>query len=106
MVREGPLSQDRNARRQNSVGFSFAEKRERLAFAQIARENVISHNSTNQPEAQARDPRWRFGLVIEIAAMPITVACPNCQMSLKAPDHLMGKTVKCPKCATMFAVPA
>jgi predicted Zn finger-like uncharacterized protein len=28
--------------------------------------------------------------------------CPNCQRMLRVPDDLLGKTVKCPTCATMF----
>jgi hypothetical protein len=38
--------------------------------------------------------------------MSIPVTCPNCQTSLKAPDQAAGRMVKCPKCATAFAVPA
>jgi hypothetical protein len=36
--------------------------------------------------------------------MPITIACPNCKAKLKAPDSAVGKTVKCPKCATPVRV--
>jgi predicted Zn finger-like uncharacterized protein len=38
--------------------------------------------------------------------MPITVTCPSCHTSLKAPDEAAGRKVKCPKCATPFAVSA
>jgi hypothetical protein len=38
--------------------------------------------------------------------MPLVVACPSCTSKLKAPDHLIGKKVKCPKCSTTFLVQA
>jgi len=38
--------------------------------------------------------------------MPIPVNCPNCGMAPKAPGSAAGRMVKCPKCATAFAVPA
>src|SRR5262245_12569458 len=38
--------------------------------------------------------------------MPIPVSCPSCGTGLKAPDTAAGRRVKCPKCATPFAVPA
>jgi hypothetical protein len=38
--------------------------------------------------------------------MPIPVSCPSCGTGLKAPDSAAGRKVKCPKCATPFAVPA
>jgi hypothetical protein len=38
--------------------------------------------------------------------MPITVSCPSCNTTLKAPDAAAGRKVKCPKCATPFDVPA
>jgi hypothetical protein len=38
--------------------------------------------------------------------MPITVACPQCSTTLKAPDSAAGRKVKCPKCSTPFDVPA
>jgi hypothetical protein len=34
--------------------------------------------------------------------MPIHVSCPNCRKTLNVPDHLLGKRVKCPECATPF----
>ncbi len=34
--------------------------------------------------------------------MPIQVSCPACRMTLNVPDHLLGKRVKCPECATPF----
>ncbi len=37
--------------------------------------------------------------------MPIAIQCASCQTSLKAPDHLAGKKVKCPKCAQVVTVP-
>lgn len=36
--------------------------------------------------------------------MPIRVKC-VCQQQFDAPDHLAGKTVKCPKCASPIAIP-
>src|SRR5690349_12337789 len=30
--------------------------------------------------------------------MPVTVACPSCKAKVKAPDRLIGTTVKCPNC--------
>lgn len=37
--------------------------------------------------------------------MPVVSTCPQCQSSLKVPDHLVGKSVKCPKCGTILTVP-
>jgi predicted Zn finger-like uncharacterized protein len=34
--------------------------------------------------------------------MPEQVQCPSCQQKLRVPDTLLGKKVKCPKCATVF----
>jgi hypothetical protein len=38
--------------------------------------------------------------------MPITVACPSCRKTLKAPDTAAGRKVKCPGCGTALAIPA
>jgi uncharacterized Tic20 family protein len=38
--------------------------------------------------------------------MPIAVFCPSCKAKLKAPDALIGKTVKCPSCANPVLVKA
>jgi hypothetical protein len=38
--------------------------------------------------------------------MPITVSCPSCNTTLRAPNNAAGRKVKCPKCATPFDVPA
>jgi uncharacterized Tic20 family protein len=38
--------------------------------------------------------------------MPIAVVCPSCKAKLKAPDGLIGKTVKCPGCANPVLVRA
>jgi hypothetical protein len=38
--------------------------------------------------------------------MPITVTCGKCNAKLGAPDNARGKRVKCPKCASVIAVPA
>jgi predicted Zn finger-like uncharacterized protein len=35
--------------------------------------------------------------------MPEIVTCPQCDRSLRVPDELMGKQVKCPTCGTTFA---
>src|SRR6266542_4468557 len=35
--------------------------------------------------------------------MPIAVLCPSCQASLKVPDQMAGKQVKCPKCSQPIA---
>jgi hypothetical protein len=37
--------------------------------------------------------------------MPIAVVCPSCAARLGAPDQLIGKKVKCPKCQSPIAVP-
>lgn len=37
--------------------------------------------------------------------MPITVACPDCNAKLNAPESAAGKRVKCPKCAKILTVP-
>src|ERR1700722_3700703 len=34
--------------------------------------------------------------------MPEQVQCPSCKQKLRVPDNLLGKKVKCPKCATIF----
>jgi uncharacterized paraquat-inducible protein A len=36
--------------------------------------------------------------------MPIKTTCPSCGLSCTAPDHLHGKTIKCKRCATAFAI--
>jgi uncharacterized protein len=38
--------------------------------------------------------------------MPITVPCPTCKAKLKAPEGLLGKTVKCPGCKTPVLIRA
>jgi uncharacterized protein len=38
--------------------------------------------------------------------MPVTVLCPSCKAKLKAPDHLVGKAVKCPGCGSAVLVKA
>src|SRR5262249_53937511 len=38
--------------------------------------------------------------------MPVTVVCPACKAKLKAPDTLIGKTVKCPGCTKPVVVKA
>jgi predicted Zn finger-like uncharacterized protein len=35
--------------------------------------------------------------------MAITLACPSCSRSLRVPDELVGKSVRCPTCLTTFA---
>jgi ribosomal protein S27E len=37
--------------------------------------------------------------------MPVTVRCQGCKSTLKIRDELAGKKIKCPKCATVLAVP-
>jgi predicted Zn finger-like uncharacterized protein len=34
--------------------------------------------------------------------MPEQIRCPSCDATLRVPDNLLGKNVKCPKCATTF----
>lgn len=38
--------------------------------------------------------------------MPITLRCPSCSRSSRAPDHYLGKRVKCPQCKTAFVASA
>src|SRR4051812_25772939 len=38
------------------------------------------------------------------AAMPTTVSCP-CGHELRAPEHLVGKKVKCPACGAPIQIP-
>jgi predicted Zn finger-like uncharacterized protein len=38
--------------------------------------------------------------------MSISLACPECNGKLKVADNLAGKKIKCPKCSTVFPVPA
>ncbi|MGE3807292.1 MAG: hypothetical protein AB7K24_21725 [Gemmataceae bacterium] len=35
--------------------------------------------------------------------MPRLIACPKCQKSIRLPDELMGKRIKCPGCMLVFA---
>jgi len=37
--------------------------------------------------------------------MPIEFRCPACQQQLRVPDESAGKNAKCPKCATISAIP-
>src|SRR5262249_45222337 len=37
--------------------------------------------------------------------MPIATQCPGCQTSLKVPDTLAGRRVKCVKCGASLQVP-
>lgn len=37
--------------------------------------------------------------------MPIHAACPHCAKSIKAPDHLAGKSGKCPSCGGVVPIP-
>lgn len=37
--------------------------------------------------------------------MPITFSCSSCKQGLKVKDELAGRSVKCPKCATVTKVP-
>jgi predicted Zn finger-like uncharacterized protein len=34
--------------------------------------------------------------------MPIVIQCPSCERRLRVPDHLLGKSVRCPTCQTTF----
>lgn len=36
--------------------------------------------------------------------MAVMITCPSCQRAMRAPDTVVGKTVKCPACQTQFAV--
>jgi hypothetical protein len=36
--------------------------------------------------------------------MPIKTTCPSCGLTCSAPDHLHGKTIKCKRCTTAFAI--
>jgi uncharacterized Tic20 family protein len=38
--------------------------------------------------------------------MPLVIPCPSCKARLKAPENLIGKSVKCPNCQTTIAVKA
>jgi hypothetical protein len=38
--------------------------------------------------------------------MPITLKCPACGASIKAPDAAAGKTLKCPKCSGPLTLPS
>jgi predicted Zn finger-like uncharacterized protein len=39
-------------------------------------------------------------------AMPEQIRCPSCASTLRVPDDLLGKTVKCPRCQTTFTAAA
>jgi len=36
--------------------------------------------------------------------MPISTTCTGCKVTLKVPDEVAGKAIKCPKCAAVFKV--
>jgi uncharacterized protein DUF4282 len=36
--------------------------------------------------------------------MAVMITCPSCQRTMKGPDSIIGKTVKCPACQTQFSV--
>lgn len=38
--------------------------------------------------------------------MSLSLTCPHCDGKLRVADNLAGKKIKCPKCATIFPVPA
>jgi predicted Zn finger-like uncharacterized protein len=38
--------------------------------------------------------------------MPTIVSCPSCSRSLRVPDELLGKKVKCPSCSNAFVAAA
>jgi hypothetical protein len=38
--------------------------------------------------------------------MPVRIQCASCQAGINAPDHLVGKKVKCPKCSAPVLVVA
>ncbi|HEY7315735.1 MAG TPA: hypothetical protein VH643_40775 [Gemmataceae bacterium] len=38
--------------------------------------------------------------------MPLTIACPNCGKSLKLPEAVVGKRVRCPGCQEIFTAEA
>ena len=38
--------------------------------------------------------------------MSVSTQCPNCNRRFAAPDHLLGKGVKCPQCGNQFLVQA
>ena len=37
--------------------------------------------------------------------MPISINCPHCQYEINAPEHLVGKRVKCPQCKQGITIP-
>ncbi len=37
--------------------------------------------------------------------MNLTIACPDCQRSLRVPGNLLGQAVKCPSCSHTFVAP-
>jgi hypothetical protein len=43
---------------------------------------------------------------VEVTPMPVRVLCPGCRKKLAIPDHLAGKTLRCPSCQTPFRVPS
>jgi hypothetical protein len=38
--------------------------------------------------------------------MPISMTCPNCNGKLRVADDLVGKKIKCPKCAALLPIAA
>src|SRR5437870_4924128 len=47
-----------------------------------------------------RDP-----LPPEVRIMPISLPCPGCSATLKAPDKAAGRTLTCPNCKTPVLIP-
>jgi hypothetical protein len=38
--------------------------------------------------------------------MPTTISCPNCQKTLRLPENMLGKRVRCPGCQETFVAAA
>jgi hypothetical protein len=48
----------------------------------------------------------RTSVLLGNSTMPISTACPQCNQGLRVPDTALGKSVRCPKCQTVFKVEA
>src|SRR5690348_17294432 len=43
-----------------------------------------------------------FSFSAEGFLMPVQISCPQCSQTLRVPDTAVGKSVRCPKCQTVF----
>lgn len=86
------------------------------AAAPVESSNGEDHHEESPPdppkshvEEEKEPDTWMAGMTpsekkAPAQAAPMLIGCPACGMKLKAPPALVGKTVKCPKCAAPIKV--